>query len=317
MQVSTTLDNISRDFIKRKYIFYQNSTDRIRPVGFEGVLYTDILKWIFGQCAVKEFFYRQKCMKIFILMLQESDLTCEKFFIDFLSIEKIVEMGESEGIGKNPNMEFSNEHSEPVFKLIYEWMKNLLSTIDFYVWLIQNNLLPSNEINKFLEKTVLLDVLKEFLAKDIIHSIDADNTQLSLEMKMNNRNLEKIEVMRSIIIIKSLDLFRILMQRNFYPTKIFDENQAETLKLVKNLIFKPQRLGIDYRTYNIVKDYDQHLANFVLSVNANSSSFCQALLRKLEDKIVKYFDDFIKRIENIFGAKKIRKIDESKMKGIR
>lgn len=275
-----------------------------------------MIHWLFLQCAAREYFYRQKCMKIFTKMLTESDLNATTYFERYLSVEKIVEIGEGNGIGMQPNFDFSHEHSEPIFKEVYKWMKKFLSSIDFYTWVIESHLIPAKLIPQFLGQTVIINVVKEFISKDIIRSINADSTQASYEMKMNNRNLEKIEIMRCVIFIKILDFLSILLRQNVSLHEIFEENQLATLKLVTKLIFKPQRLGFDYRTYNIIKDLDSRLAKFVADVNSSSINFSQVLMIKLQDKVIKYLDDFIKNCRKIFTSRNVRELDKSKLKGI-
>lgn len=249
-------------------------------------------------------------------MLNESDYNVESYFNNYLSVEKIVEIGEGNGISAQPNLDFPNEHTESIFKEVYKWMKKVLSALDFYTWSLESHILPTSEINRFLGQTMIMDVVKEFLSKDIIRSINADSTQASYEMKMNNRNLEKIDIMRCVILIKILDFLSILSRHNENPPEIFIGNQVDTIKVVTKLIFKPQRFGFDYRTYNVIKDLDSRLAKFLTAIYANSNNFSHVLMRKIQDKVIKYLDDFIHNCRKILTSRTINELDKSKLKGI-
>lgn len=248
---------------------------------------------------------------MFTKMLAESAYNAESYFEKYLDIEKVVEIGEGNGIPAQ-----HNEHSESIFKEVYKWMQKVLSAMDFYTWALETHLIPSSEIEKFLGQTTIMNVIKEFISKDIIRSINADSTQASYEMKMNNRNLEKIDIMRCVILVKILDFISILLRHNEIPQEIFVDNQAATLKMVTKLIFKPQRLGFDYRTYNVIKDLDSRLAKFITAIHTSSTNFSKVLVQKLQYKLGKHLDYYILNCRKIFISRNVHELDKSKMKGI-
>lgn len=318
-QVSKSLDHITRVFIERSYIFQEQSRDRIRPKDFEGVLLDNVLNWLFGQCATLHHFYRRKCMEMFMKMIHKSinNDSIEAYYERNLNVAKIIAYGEEgNGIVKRPTLEFLSDTAiiEPIFLEIYKWMKKLLTTLDFYVWVFKNNILPKDQMPNFLNKSVILTAAEHFLKNDVIQTINADSTQASYEMKMNNRNLDKIEVLRCTITMRIIDLFAIFLENgniNNFLTTI----QYHMIKLLGRLIFKPQRLNFDHRTENTIHNLKDRVIKFIV-VLVENSAIGTACMTKLQDKLIRYLHYFCQNCKKLFDKRTVFSLDESKLNGI-
>lgn len=319
-QISTSLDHITRVFIERSYIFQEENLDRIKPKGFEGILLDNVLSWLFGQCATPYYFYRRKCMDIFMKMNPKgsNNESVEAYFEKEINVKKIVKFGEEDnGIVKKPILEFlaDDGSTEPIFLEIYKWMKKFLTTLDFYVWVFEKNILPKDQIENFLNKSIILTATEHFLKNDVIQTINADSTQASYEMKMNNRNLDKIEALRCVITMRIIDLFGIFSENgniNNFLTTI----QYQLIKLLGRLIFKPQRLNFDHRTENIIHNFNDRIIKFIIILVENSATVGTALMIKLQDKLVRYLHNFCQNCHKLFDKRTILQPDESKLSGI-
>lgn len=84
-QLSKSLDHLTRVFIVRKDIFKLTNTDRIKPVGFRGILIQDLVLWLFEQCGSKHSNYRSKMLQVFT-EVTKGCWSLEEFVVKYVSI---------------------------------------------------------------------------------------------------------------------------------------------------------------------------------------------------------------------------------------
>lgn len=128
------------------------------------------------------------------------------------------------------------------------------SKLDFYIWVLNNGIIDSTHIEEFLKKSAVLRSISYFLQNivskdmmDLVRSIDEaliNTSQLSHKAKMCNRNLDKIDSIRGVILVRVIDLLTFVLKQ---PEAEEFLNKDALLKIVKKLVFKPQQLGFDYR----------------------------------------------------------------------
>ncbi|KAL7018811.1 hypothetical protein ACKWTF_010922 [Chironomus riparius] len=285
----------------------------------------DVLNWLFVQCAAPQYFYRHKCMEIFNKILTVYN-TKEFYYNENWTVDKIIKIGDnSTGIAKHRDLMYLKDTQEPVYKETFLWLRKLLSAVEFYHWILKNEFIPANEISNLLSKTVIIDSIEFFINNialndmvNILRSIDVNllnSTQISMEIKMKQQNLDKMDVMRSLIIVNILDFLTVMM-RQHQMDNVLLKNKDDLFKLIKRLIFKPQRLNFDFKSLNIVHNYQGRLVKFIKTSTQYSASFGPALAAALQKKVMKYFNNLCQKSEKILASRNAQEIDESKLKGL-
>lgn len=264
-------------------------------------------------------------MDMFTKILAEYN-TKDFYYNENWNIEKIIKIGdESTGILKHPDLKYLSDFNEPIFKEIHSWLRGLLSALEFYQWIFENGLIPQDQIETFLSKTVIVNSLEFFLNRivmndmvDLLRSINENllnNTQVSLEMRMHNRNLDKINVIKNLILMKVLDFFNVLMRQHRIEN-ILMNNMQQLIKLIKRLIFKPHRLNFDYKTINIIHDFRERLISFIKISGGYSSEFTDSLLSTVQNKVMKYLNELCHNCDQILKSKSVTETDENKLVGL-
>lgn len=324
-QVSSSLDHLTRVFIERSDIFHRVNPDRILPTGFEGISLDDVLKWLLKESGSHQYHYRHKCMDMFIKILPECG-TKETFFRQNLNIVKILAVGEGNGIAKHPDLKHLNACVEPIFVEVYKWMQLFLTTLDFYIWIFDNEIIQANNIAEFFQRTVVLHTMSYFLKSittkdmmDLVRSIDEaliNTSQLSHEAKMCNRNLENIDAIRCIILVRVVDLLTIFIKKP-QMGQFLSANYEELLRINIKLIFKPQQLGFDYKSKSSLLELPKRLIGFVTSITENAPFHFRTQMKKLlVAKLMKHLNMLCQNSDKLLTESTISVLDINKLKGI-
>jgi hypothetical protein len=325
-QISASLDHITRVFVERSDIFTKSNQDRIKPFGFEGVTQVNVLNWLFEQCTMPQYFYRRKCMEIFLKMLPRENNNKEKFCEENWSVEKILQIGdERTGMKQRPDLKFLQGSTEPVYMETHKWMKNFLRLLDFYNWLLTTNLLPQEKADALLSSSIISTSIEYFLKNvavsdmnTLVRSIDEsliNSTQMSYEAKMHNRNLDKIYVMRNIILIAILDFIEVLMKQHS-PKTFLQKNEETLIMLINNLIFTPQTLSFDNKSQHITSDLSVHIVRFIETASTHSAIFHAKLLKVLKETISQNLAHIAQSCDKFLSGSTINEDEENKLKGI-
>ncbi|KAG5673262.1 hypothetical protein PVAND_003325 [Polypedilum vanderplanki] len=323
-QVSSSLDHITRVFIERSDIFNHSNKDRIKPFGFDGVMFNDILNWIFKQCIMQQFFYRQKCMQIFLKMVPEKE-SKRKYFESNWTIKTIINLSEVQTtIVQKPDLSFLKGTTEPIYKETYNWMENFLRLLDFYHWLLKNELIEK-DIDALLNSSIIRHSINYFLSNVVVNDLNTlvrsidenliNSTQMSYEAKMYNRNVDKIYVIRNATMIKILDFLEVLMKQ-YSLEKLLNKNYLMLLKMIKNLIFNPQKLSFDYKSKGVINNLNNQILQFIETASKHSKALHNKLLKLLENKTFKHMSNFSTSLETYLKNNVIDEIQESKLSGL-
>lgn len=324
-QVSSSLDHLTRVFIERSDIFHRVNRDRILPAGFEGIRLDDVLKWLLKESGSHQYHYRHKCMEIFIKILPECG-TKETFIMQNISIDKILQIGEGNGIAKHPDLKHLNACVDPIFVEVYKWMQLFLTTLDFYIWIFGNEIIQANNIAEFFQHSVVLHTMSYFLKSittkdmmDLVRSIDEaliNTSQLSREAKMCNRNLENIDAIRCIILVRVIDLLTILMKEP-QMDQFLSGNSEAILRIAKKLIFKPQQLGFDYKSKSSLLQLPKRLVDFVTSISESASfQFRTQMTGLLVAKLMKHLNMLCQSSDKLLAESTISVLEINKLHGI-
>lgn len=318
------MDHLTRVFVERSDIFHRSNSDRIRPIGFEGIILTDVLKWLFQESGAYEYHYRHKCMEMYLKILPECG-TKEEIFDQILSLEKILSVGEGNGMAKHPDLTYLKDCHEPIFKEVSKWMQSFLVSLDFYIWIFENELIPQSQIAEFLQRSVMLHSLHFFVGSivnknmvDLIRSIDETLISASLisyEVKMCNRNLDNIDTVRCVILVRVIDFLTILTKENIAQFLI--DSKIELMKITCNLIFKPNRLNFDFKAKNSLLELPGRLTRFVKSVNEYAPhDFRNSLMEKLQTKLMKYLNGTCQHYERLINGRAVDIMEINKLNGM-
>lgn len=324
-QVSASMDHLTRVFVQRSDIFQRTNSNRILPSGFEGITLIDVLKWLFQESGRSQYNYRHKCMTMFTQILPEG-ASKEDFHAQNLGLDRILAIGEAEGIGKRPDLLHLTECQEPIFLEIYKWMEMFLTSLDFYIWIFESELLPKDDIGEFLRRSVVVTSITFFLKSiankdmvDLVRVIDEallTRSQISLETKMSNRNLENIDTIRCVILVRIVDFLTILIKEQTIH-QFLSQNETEVLKVVKLLIFKPQRLNFDHKTQNPLLQLKKRLVKFIeTTCDSATPQFKKALQNILQKKMMKHFNKICHNFETFLGQKSVNALEMNLLNGL-
>lgn len=318
------MDHLTRVFIERSDIFHRSNTLRIKPAGFDGITLLDTAKWLLNQCGARQYHYRHKCMEMFIKILPEC-CTKEEFYKEHFSMAKIVDITEAEGIGKYPDLQYLRNCHEPIFKETCIWFQSVLMSLDFYIWIFENEIIPNSEKTVFLQQSKMLVTLDYYLGRvnlnneDLLKSItdDISSSQISMETIMCNRNAEKIEAVRCLMLVRVIDFLTIMLKDGALDEFIITKSDI-LMKIIKQMIFKPQRLSFDFKSKNNLLELPKRMSNFLLAVNHHAPvSFRLELFSLLQKKLIKHLYSLRQHSEVLLRETSIDILYINKLNGIR
>lgn len=324
-QVSASLDHLTRVFVERSDLFHRSNSDRIRPAGFEGITLPDVLKWLFRECGRTQFHYRHKCMDIFAKLLTECG-SKEDFYNQNLGLHTILSIGEENGIAKYPDLNHLADCQDPIFQEIYKWMQSFLTSLDFYIWILEQQLIPNHEIIDFIQRSIIMKTISFFL-KNIVNKDNLDilkninealfcKSQISFETKLCNRNLDNIDIIRCFLLMRVIDFLTILLNEDIV-TYFWKDNEAELLKITKLLVFKPHRLQIDFQSKNPLLQLPSRLTNFITSISKHAfEEFRGQLIILLERKLMKHLNMFCQDFKNLMEESSVKALNTNKLNGL-
>lgn len=323
-QISYSMDHIRRVFVERNDIFGRESSNRIIPDGFKGKTLEHVLNWLFRECGERQYHYRHKCMDIFEAILATGECgSKEEFCEKNLCVVNILEVGEL----RHTDLKFLANSDGPIIKGISEWLQTLLTTLDFYIWMLEKSLLPNNKVAELLKKTSLLQAVSFFLNSvffkkniiDVLQTIDKSlmNTSvMSHENRMCCRNLDAFQTIRCVILVRVIDLITILMPEN-HIQNFLRENKPVIMKIFKRLVFKPQELGFSYKPTNSLLELPKRLVSFVTSIHENAPpDFKREALRLLKNKTIKNIDAICKNFVAIVAEKTVKVVNINNLLGV-
>ncbi|CRK91834.1 CLUMA_CG005456, isoform A [Clunio marinus] len=330
-QITATMSHLTRVFVERSDIFHRASTERIRPNGFEGKTLIDVLKWLFKEsgCHQHHSRYRHNCMEMFLKILPVCGVK-EEICGKILNVEKILVVGERNGIATTPDLKHLSHIKAgiygSIFKEICKWMESFLSSLDFYHWILTNDLVNSEQKNELFKHSVVLKIiyffLKGFINKDIIDIVELANeshintSQMNREARMYNRNVDNISVIRSLILVKIIDLFTISIEID-EVSEFLTKYQFEIFDITKQLIFLPQRLGYSYKTKNSLIKLPERIIKFISSINDHApNEFKESLIEVLRTEVITNFNEVWQNCDKSLNEKTISLLESNKLRGI-
>lgn len=280
-QVSASIDHITRVLTERSDLFNKIDSTRIKPNQFnEGTLICAI-EWIIKQCGSRQENYRKKCMEIFIKLSPsvENFESRKLLLMKILTLDEIIEVCEGKlngnGIAGNLNLNHLKNSKNSPFVCIRLFLEDLLSALDNYCWLMDNELLNDEKI--VFKKSTVFDVIIYYL-KTIcwtsIHEIINLYNPNVLENSIDSADacagiiqIQKIISQKCKILVKIIDLILVLLKDN--PKCISDKlwlSDSGLITAIVHMIFDPHVLGFDFKNPDIVIGIPKLLENLLINL---------------------------------------------------
>jgi DNA-dependent protein kinase catalytic subunit len=321
-QISTAMDRIQRVFIEKSSVFHASREKRLQPEGFDGKTLFDVLKWIFFEAAQSEYFYRHKCMEMFLAIVPECG-TKEEFFENHLTVEKVLSVGEL----KHKDLNYlKNFQQQSLFKETWKWMNDLLRSMDYYIWILENEIIPKNLISELLEKSKTLDSLEFFLNEIVLKDLEGTfrsidphligTSERSMEFRFISQNREEMDLYRCIILVRFIDFITIVCNE-VKVGQFLIQNQENLIKVTKQLIFKPQKRGFDYKTKHSILKLPKRLIKFTQKINDESpEEFKLAIMDCLKQSFFKHLTFIAQTFDSIVAERAVGIDNINKLNGI-
>ncbi|CAO1438484.1 unnamed protein product [Diamesa serratosioi] len=325
-QLSATMDHLVRVFIERKDIFFITNTIRIKPSEFNGVTLFDTVSWIFQQCGSKQYHFRHKSQEMFMKILPTC-ATIQEFSGKHLSLEKFVEIGEGKGIGIQKDLLYLKDCYEPIYKETYSWLQNFLASLDFYIWIFENKIIPEEVVAEFFSASNILCSIHYYLDKiatSTIHNLmisingEINSSRVKCELKTVNRHLEKINNIKCICLVRIIDFMTTLLELNQESMIVEDflmNNKRQLVTLLSELIFQPQYHDFDFKCKSSLLELPKRLEKFIKSL-MNSSEFQHVLVKKLTTVLFVHLKELGDHCEKILKDPTVNISVTNKLNGI-
>lgn len=319
------MEHITRVFVERSNMFHLQRDKRLQPDGFEGTTLSDVLKWLFAEAGQPAYFYRHKCMKMFLEILPECGTKAE-FFENHLNVERVAEIAKM----KSVDLSFLKESRHQDYRdKTSNWMSDLLRSVDFLIWICENEIVPENLIEQLLEKSNILVSLEFFLCEVVLqnlgntinstrpkHETSNNGSEQSVELRLFTQNFHNIGAFRCMNLVRMIDFLTISCRHERVKTFLLG-NVGDIVKLTKQLIFNPQKRGFDHKSKNPVMKLPERVIRFIAAVNEHAP---QDVKRKLLDVIeMKFFQHLNTIFNNFMKLSNEKSIDvaiTSKLNGI-
>ena len=325
-QLSATMDHLIRVFIERKDIFLKSNTIRIKPNEFNGVTLIDTVTWIFQQCGSKHYHFRHKSQEMFMKILTTCS-TIEEFAEKRLNLDKFVEIGEGNGIGIHKDLYYLKDCREPLFKETYSWLQHFLASLDYYIWIFHNKIIPEKMIAELFSVSNILSSIHYYLDKIVtstIHNLmisingNINSSKVNCELKIVNRHLEKIINIKCICLVRIVDFVTILLELNLEPMIVEEflmNNEKQLVLVISELIFQPQYHEFDFKCKSSLLELPKRLENFIKSLT-NSSKFQDIFVNELKNVLLTHLKEIGDNCEKIFKDLSVSIAVTNKLNGI-
>lgn len=314
-QVSSSIDHITRVLTERSHLFNKKETNRIKPNLFTEETLIGAIEWIIKQCGSRQQNYRKKCMELFIKLSPSVDNfeSRKKLLRKILTVDEIIEVCEGKfdgnGIAGNPNLNHLKNSKKSPFVCIRLFLEDLLSALDNYCWLMENDLLIDEK--SVFKKSTVFDACIYYLKSicwasvyDIINLYNADALEGSIDSTdacAGIIEMQKINLQKCKILVRIIDLILALLKDHAkcISDKLWLQDSG-LISAIVHMIFDPHVMGFDFKNPDIVIGIPKLLENLLI----NLKNFAPKLfVEKLYEEIGKEL--FVKLKNSTDSAKEL------------
>lgn len=301
-QVSASLDHILRVLRERKHIFNASDPTRAKTVAFSDALMLHAVHWLLGQCNSTQHMYRKKMMEMFVALAPCVD----GYNSPAAFIRGMVKNDALIGLCEN-GLEIEHFESN-TFDVMYIWLKRLHTTLDCYIWFIENNFILNTMFQQSRIFEVLVHYMKNIMNRNLFASVHDMNYELILEK-------EKINAEKSAILLLIFQFLNKIMVIGCAPDVIWQ--QQELIWVIETSVFRPQFLECDTKNPDFLTKLPRSLESFIWSVNrCVSAQFKNDLNIQLLRTMTEIYKSFTDSIEEILNRSSISTADTNKLKGV-
>lgn len=301
-QVSASLDHILRVLRERKHIFNVSDPTRAKTEAFSDALMLHAVHWLLGQCNSTQHMYRKKMMEMFVALAPCVD----GYNSPAAFVRGMVKNDAVIGLCEN-GLDIENFESDK-FNVIYIWLKRLHTTLDCYIWFIENNFI----LNTMFQQSRIFEVLVHYMNNIMNRNLFASVRDMDYELIIEK---EKINAEKSAILLLIFQFLNKIMTIGCAPDVIWQ--QQELIWVIETSVFRPQFLECDTKNPDFLTKLPRSLESFISSVNRFiSAQFKNDLNIQLIRTMTEIYKSLTDSIEEILNRSSISTADTNKLKGV-
>ncbi|XP_055310881.1 DNA-dependent protein kinase catalytic subunit-like [Sitodiplosis mosellana] len=304
-QVSASLDHILRVLREHKHVFNKPDVNRAKPEAFADSLLLHAVLWLLGQCNSTQHMYRQKVMEMFTALAPCVDgYNSSAAFIrstqtDDASVVALCENG------------LDIEHFEArSFAAMYVRLKRLHTTLDCYIWFIENNFMPNWK--PILNQGCIFAVLEHYMNNIMNRNFFEGERDMGYELILEK---DRINAEKSAILLLIFQFLNKTMPIGCAPDVIWQTQ--ELIWVIETSVFRPQFLECDTKNPEFLSKLPKSLESFISFTNRFASAqFKSDLNNKLVRSTTDIYETLTNSIEEILNRSSISTSDANNLKGV-
>lgn len=301
-QVSASLDHVLRVLREQNQLFNVPFKYRVTTAAYTGPLLLHAVQWLLGQTNSSQNRYRKKVMEMFLALAPcvENFNSAAMFIRSTLNVDAVIELCDNK-------IDIEYFENRP-FNALYTWLKKLRTSLDCYIWFIQNDFMP-NQWNEIFEKSRIFRVLEHYIQ----HMLNKN--QFADVHDKDFRSMEKINMEKSAIILLLLQFLNKTILINCVPGAIWQSN--ELIWMIESSVFRPQSLECDSKNPEFLSELPKLLKIFITNVNRST---VEQFKKNLNDKLVRstteIYTNLVQSIGNTMNRSSIPTCDTNNLKGV-
>lgn len=261
----------------------------------------DAIDWILRQCNSTQTEYRKKMMKMFMdLAPRLVEFSSPADFIQKTHTpESVIELCEN-------GIEIESLESQQ-FTAIYLWLKRLHTTLDCYIWLIENRFM--RDWQTIFQNSNIFDILQHYIEQIMTKSLFSNPCDLAF----NSIEQDRLNAEKSEIFIAIFQFLSKTMAIGCVPSKIW--KMPQIVDTIERCVFQPQLLECNTKNPEFLLKLRNSVTIFITQINRFAPNrFKNHLIDRLVRKACDIFQMFGDSIE--LSRDSISTSDASNLKGI-
>lgn len=306
-QVSASLDHILRVLREQQQIFNKPNPERVKPEAFENSLLLHAVLWLLGQCNCTQHMYRKKTMEMFVkLSPSVAGYNSPAAFIrDTQNYESVIRICEN-GI----DIEHFESHA---FAAIHVWLKQFHTTLDCYIWFIENNFMDAKSWMPIFEQGRIFAVLQHYINHIMNRNLFEGEHDMDYGLIMEK---ERVNAEKSAILIL---IFQFLIKIMPICSGAVDTiwQLQELIWVIETSVFRPQFLECDTKNPEFLSKLPYALEAFISQMNRFAApQFKNDLNIQLVRSTTDIYENLTNSIEEILNRSSISISDTNNLKGV-